>query len=1161
LLEREEEGAAMTIEDGLGDPADNVEWVAKPVKILADSAAAPVSPPRDLASREEADIAVSLGRDLAALERPLTEGATALSKRLFRDLGLPLPGAWTGVAPELPPRGFAATIFELTVASGEVPEGHGFVRVPSGTLGAIGLSEPPLARRFAGTTCEDGAFAPEDARPRLASAGVAFEAPVAGILFVLEAEIRRRAAEFVGIQETANLLAACRLSLPVLVKVVVPKLLPLWALGEILQRLVQQDVPIRPMRAILESLARWGQIEKDPASLAEYVRHDRKEQISSRFAQAPREMKVVLVDPQIEGAIRSAIQHTAQGSWLALDPDTARKILAATRDTLGKLPGASPRPIILTAVDVRRYLKKVIELDQPHVLVLSYQEISPLLQVQPIARITLQRPLAPAPAPEPAPAPAPEPPPAPPSPPPGYGRMIAEVVTPPGGPAVTGVEICTRAKGSQLVSLSPGQVVEIDVSLDTAKVCCLVPEYAPIVLRPEFQDGVFRTTLAFTSGGLVLGVLRKPDGSPAHGRIYSTACSDGCYDQSRDAHADDAGRFAIRLPAGKQLLLAAPYPWEREPVEGASVEIDVPEGGEVRDVELVGAPLLAPLFPLPPSPPGCGRIVAKVIAPGAARDLGVEALYDGGGIRAFHGGIFAGGTAHVLEVPLDAPWLGFHVADCVPVAVSNPPFRDGVFETTLVFSRGALVSGVVRRADGSRITSADVWSEAVPKLVHVTSVDSGGQFAIRVPAGKQRLQAESPDRLGGSTEIDAPEGGEVRGVEIVLAPLVVAPATSEQSLAAEPAPTTGPSAPELPPGSGRVVAKVMTPPDGKAITNLHLQTSSGSGLDAQPDGHGIFEFSPVSLGTEWLSFLDRDQAPLTVDNPAFRDGVCELTLAFSSGGLVLGTLREADGTPCRRQFRARLLPRGEELDVGQPDDAGQFAVRLPAGRQRILAVVEHWGGEADLGGERRGESADIDVPEGGEVKDVEIVLAPVRTAPAPLWRDRCLGRAVVKAILPSESPWLDLRVQHEGVGIAYSQIYPDGTAMITGIPLDAASLCFEAPGFAPLVVTAPVFRDGILETTLTFSRGGLVTGVVLGADGRRATDVRISSSQAPNGYHSRSNRAGQFALRLPAGKQRLYAEVSGFIGVSAEIAVPEGGDVRGVEIVLHQPPECGHFAS
>ena len=84
-----------------------------------------------------------------------------------------------------------------------------------------------------------------------------------------------------------------------------------------------------------------------------------------------------------------AVQHTASGSYLALEPELSRDILGAVRRALGELPPGAPAPIILTQMEIRRYVKRLVEIEQPRVAVLSYQELAPELNIQPVGRIRL----------------------------------------------------------------------------------------------------------------------------------------------------------------------------------------------------------------------------------------------------------------------------------------------------------------------------------------------------------------------------------------------------------------------------------------------------------------------------------------------------------------------------------------------------------------------------------------------------------------------------------------------------------------------------------------------------------------------------------------------------------------------------------------------------
>ncbi len=314
------------------------------------------------------------------------EQVALLRRVLYEQLGVRFPMVRVRGDRPLGEGGWLIRIFDVPLFRGTIPPGHIFVQDAPSKFAVLGIEVKPQMDPSSG---REAAWAPAQYRAQLEAMRLRVMDPARYLLEELQVAMKRHAADFLGIQEVQAMLDEVTRSLPALVKEVVPKLVPVTSLTEVLQRLAQEEIPIRDFRAILQSLARWGQVEKDPATLAEYVRSDLKQQISFKFSGGSRELAVYLLDPQIEGAIRSAIQRTAQGSYLALDPDTARKILAAARKSLGNLPSTASRPIILTAVDVRRYIKKLLELDLPHVVVLSYQEISPLLQVQPIARISL----------------------------------------------------------------------------------------------------------------------------------------------------------------------------------------------------------------------------------------------------------------------------------------------------------------------------------------------------------------------------------------------------------------------------------------------------------------------------------------------------------------------------------------------------------------------------------------------------------------------------------------------------------------------------------------------------------------------------------------------------------------------------------------------------
>ena len=129
--------------------------------------------------------------------------------------------------------------------------------------------------------------------------------------------------------------------------------------------------------------------KKTPFFLTEYVRSSLKRYISYKYSQGQSILSVYLLDPEIEDMVRGAIKQTSAGSYLALDPDSVQLILHSMRTTIVPTPVGGQPPVLLTAIDVRRFVRKLIEGEFPDMAVVSYQEIVPEIRIQPLGRVQL----------------------------------------------------------------------------------------------------------------------------------------------------------------------------------------------------------------------------------------------------------------------------------------------------------------------------------------------------------------------------------------------------------------------------------------------------------------------------------------------------------------------------------------------------------------------------------------------------------------------------------------------------------------------------------------------------------------------------------------------------------------------------------------------------
>lgn len=319
--------------------------------------------------------------DIQVLNRELIEARRAL----YLDFGVPFPGIKLRFNPAIANNTYVILLQEIPVSQGILSPGDVFVRETPENLDL--LSIPYRAeKRFLPDL--DTIWVEKTHSVALEESGVSTMGIPEVLIYHLSFVLKRHADAFIGIQETYFLLNNMEGDFPDLVKEF-QRILPMQKTTEIFHRLVSEDISIRDLRTVLEALIEWGQKEKDTVLLTEYVRTGMGRQISYQFSGGSNILPAFLLSTDIEDKIRSSIRQTSGGSYLALDPQDSQKILDAIKDTVGDLDEHMQKPVIVTATDVRRYVRKLIELEIYELPVLSFQELTPEITVQPLARVTL----------------------------------------------------------------------------------------------------------------------------------------------------------------------------------------------------------------------------------------------------------------------------------------------------------------------------------------------------------------------------------------------------------------------------------------------------------------------------------------------------------------------------------------------------------------------------------------------------------------------------------------------------------------------------------------------------------------------------------------------------------------------------------------------------
>lgn len=224
------------------------------------------------------------------------------------------------------------------------------------------------------------------------------EAKLAGYTVVDDATImathltellRKHASELLGRQEVQNLLDNLSKSYPKAVEELVPNLISLGILQKVMQNLIRERISIRDLLTIVETLADYAILTKDPDLLTEYVRNKLSRSIISPYIGEDGFLKLITMDPGVEDLLIQGIQKADHGSYLSMDPKIADSIIASIKQEAEKAMSKNIQPILLTSPVIRRHLKKMVEYFVPSLMVLSQSELLSDIGFKSIGKVRL----------------------------------------------------------------------------------------------------------------------------------------------------------------------------------------------------------------------------------------------------------------------------------------------------------------------------------------------------------------------------------------------------------------------------------------------------------------------------------------------------------------------------------------------------------------------------------------------------------------------------------------------------------------------------------------------------------------------------------------------------------------------------------------------------
>jgi len=287
-------------------------------------------------------LGLRLAPDLAArLDTPRLEASFDDERaQLQEEIGLPFPGITMWTAPQLPAGTYEVLLYD-------VPHTLPSEQPGPGTPGGEAV-EQDIARRTV-------------------------------------ALLRQHAHLFLGIQETQWILDQLGAEYPGVVAEV-QKALQLQRIADVLRRLLEEQVSIRNTRSIMESLIQWGPKEKDMLMLTEYVRCDMSRLIAHRATGGTARLSAIMPDEEVEQMIRQSIKQTPTGNFLALPPEEMSLLVEQVRELAGN---ARDGVAVVTSMDIRRYVRRMLEPAIGWLPVYSYQELTDRVDLEPIGQLTM----------------------------------------------------------------------------------------------------------------------------------------------------------------------------------------------------------------------------------------------------------------------------------------------------------------------------------------------------------------------------------------------------------------------------------------------------------------------------------------------------------------------------------------------------------------------------------------------------------------------------------------------------------------------------------------------------------------------------------------------------------------------------------------------------
>ncbi|MEK6554822.1 MAG: FHIPEP family type III secretion protein, partial [Bdellovibrionota bacterium] len=193
--------------------------------------------------------------------------------------------------------------------------------------------------------------------------------------------------ELLGRQEVDSLVENLKKTYPKVVEELIPALLPLGSVVKVLQNLLREQVSIRDLRTVFETLSDEAHRSKDPEILTESVRKALARGITRKYVTDDGSIQVITMGRRLEEIVSNSLLQTEQGVQLVMDPQSANTMITNIANTIERHPEIAGQPILLTSPTARRHIFKLTSRFIPQLIVLSHSEISAEASISSVGQV------------------------------------------------------------------------------------------------------------------------------------------------------------------------------------------------------------------------------------------------------------------------------------------------------------------------------------------------------------------------------------------------------------------------------------------------------------------------------------------------------------------------------------------------------------------------------------------------------------------------------------------------------------------------------------------------------------------------------------------------------------------------------------------------------